>query len=552
VLTTRTLGFGIVLGVVLAIANVYLGLKTGWWESGGILAALIGFMVLRRSASDEEVAASTVLGQTLASSAAAMPGAIGLLGAIPALDLLGRLVPIWLLALYGIVLGVLGLLLALVFREQLLVADALPFPGGTAIAETVQALRRQLDRGAARAALVGASIGAALTWLRDGVPSWIPKTLWLPFGIAGVPATSLTLGVGMSPLLAGFGLLIGLKNGLGLLAGAVLAWAAIAPGLVAGGIARADFGELTSFLLWPGVALMVSGGLVSFAAEWRSIARALGGWRGLGGLSATMHAALAVVGLATVLLAHIGFGVPFGAGAAVVVGSVIAALVCARAAGETGIGPMSQLGQLTQVGYGAVAAAPAPIGIGAASVVAGSIVQTAQTMESFRVGQLLGVSPARQAVAALLGIAVGTVAALPAYLLLTRAYGLGSEGLPAPAAITWKAVGEIAASGAAAMPDGAAIAALLGALAGAALELLARTSRGHLVPSPIVLGIAFVIPAESSAAIALGSLLGAALARGRADRAPAIAALGAGAIAGESIFGVLLAALVLSGLLPGG
>jgi uncharacterized oligopeptide transporter (OPT) family protein len=551
VLTSRTLGLGLVLGVVLATANVYLGLKTGWWESGGILAALIGFMVLRGSGSDEEVASSTVLGQAMASSAAAMPAAIGLLGAIPALDLMGQSVPAWLLALYGVTLGVFGLLLAIVFREQLLVADALPFPSGTAIAETVQALRRQLDRGAARAAALAAGLGAAATWLRDGVPSWLPKTVWLPFGVAGLPARSLTLGVAVSPLLVGFGLLIGLRNGLALLIGAVVAWAVIAPVLVRGAVAGADFAALTSFLLWPGVALMISGGLVSFAAQWRSIARALTGWRGLGGLSAHMHAGLLGSGLAALVLAHLGLGVPLGAGVIVLVASVVAALVCARATGETGIGPMSQLGQLTQASYGAAASAPAAVGIGAASIVAGSIVQTAQTMESFRVGQLLGVPPARQAGAALLGIAVGTLTALPAYLLLTRAYGLGSEGLPAPSGIAWKALGEVAASGAAAMPDWAGLAALLGALAGAALELLARTRRGHIVPSPVVLGIAFVIPAESSVAIALGSLLGVALARGRPERAPAIAALGAGAIAGESIFGVLLAGLVLSGILPG-
>ncbi len=550
---TLTLVIGTLLGLVLATANVYLGLKVGWWESGGIIAALLGFMALRGSGSGDEVASATVVSQCLASSSAAMPGAIGLLGAIPALSLLGHSTPVWLLLLYGVSLGVVGVLIALLFREPLLVKDALPFPSGTAIAETVQALRKQLDRGAAWAALGGATAGAAVTWLRDGIPKIIPGTAWLPFRVRGLSGESLTLGFSVSPLLAGVGLLIGLRNGIGLLAGAVLAWAVLAPILVGSGtVGGADFQTVTSFLMWPGVALMVSAGLVALGAEWRSIARALAGWRVATGGSSRVYLALAASGVAVAILARIGFGVPLAAGAVLVVASVVAALVCARAVGETGIAPVLQLGQLTQASYGAVASPSALVNVAGGSIVAGSIVQTSQTMESFRVGQLIGVPPARQVGAALLGIAVGTIAALPAYWLLTRAYGLGTEALPAPFALPWKAMAEIAAKGTAAVPSGGGLAALIGLVAGAVFELAARSGRGRFLPSPVVVGVAFVLPAANSATIAFGSLLGAVIARGRPERGPWNAALGAGAIAGESIFGLLLAALTLSGVLKPG
>jgi uncharacterized oligopeptide transporter (OPT) family protein len=535
---------------VLATANVYLGLKTGWWESGGILAALVAFTALRGAGTDEEVTASTVVSQTLASSSAAMPAAIGLLGAMPALAMLGEAPPVWLLAALGVSLGVFGLVLALVFREPLLVDEGLPFPSGVAIAETVQALGRRMERGAGRAALASALVGGALTWLRDGVPAWITRSVWLPWSVGGLPAPALTLGVSVSPLLAGFGLLVGLRAGLALAAGAAVAWMALAPLLVRHGlVGAADFGALLSFLLWPGAALMVSGGMVALLSEWRAVARALAGWRRLGGMSRHLHVALVASGAAALALSWVGLGVPLAACAIVLAGSVIAALVCARAVGETGLAPMGQLGQLTQVGHGVLTSSSAAVGVAAAAIVAGAIVQTSQTMESFRVGQLLRVPPARQAGAALLGVVVGTAAALPAYLLLVSAHGLGSEALPAPSALTWKAVAEVGVRGAAAVPDGAGIAALVALALGALLELGARSRWRRVLPSPVVLGIAFVIPAESSAAIALGAIAGAVIARGRVERAPVVAAIGAGAIAGESLVGVVLAGLLIAGVL---
>ena len=99
------------------------------------------------------------------------------------------------------------------------------------------------------------------------------------------------------------------------------------------------------------------------------------------------------------------------------------------------------------------------------------------------------------------------------------------------------------------MPDGAGLAALIALIAGAAIELLSRTGRARFVPSSVVIGLAFLLPAEISAAIAVGAILGAVAGRGRPELGPPIAAAGAGAIAGESVLGVLLAALAVSGLL---
>src|SRR5690606_12715789 len=78
-------------------------------------------------------------------------------------------------------------------------------------------------------------------------------------------------------LLAGFGAIIGMRVGLSLFAGALLAWGVIAP-RIAGAIVPVPaeagaslFGALVEWLLWPGVSLMVGATLSSFAVGlWRT------------------------------------------------------------------------------------------------------------------------------------------------------------------------------------------------------------------------------------------------------------------------------------------
>src|SRR5438874_587498 len=91
--SVRAIVIGCGIGAVLAIGNVYMGLKTGWWDGGVVAAAVLGFVLMAPLARLGKAAYSrqeNVLTQTAASSAAAMPSAIGLLGALPALAIMGH------------------------------------------------------------------------------------------------------------------------------------------------------------------------------------------------------------------------------------------------------------------------------------------------------------------------------------------------------------------------------------------------------------------------------------------------------------------------------
>ena len=133
---------------------------------------------------------------------------------------------------------------------------------------------------------------------------------------------------------------------------------------------------------------------------------------------------------------------------------------------------------------------------------------------------------------------------------MIRAYALGSPRLPAPGALPWKTVAEGLAHGTAAMPRLAATAVLVGALLGVVLTILGRTRAHKLMPSPMALGVGMMVPASYSVTMLAGSLALAIVARRRpswADRSGL--SIAAGFIAGESLVGVLAAALVLLGVL---
>jgi uncharacterized oligopeptide transporter (OPT) family protein len=270
------------------------------------------------------------------------------------------------------------------------------------------------------------------------------------------------------------------------------------------------------------------------------------GARGLAGEREPLRfwGALIGLGMAVLALSWAVFGVHPTRG---VVALLVAALlidVCVRTAGETDIAPLGPLGQLVQLLFGLVAPGTAAGNVACAALTAGGGAQAALTVNVLKTGHLLGGSPGAQLRAQALGALVGTAVAMPAYALLTASHPLGGSSLPAPAALGWKALAELAANGAAAIPPGAGLACAVGAGLGTALALLEQTRLHRWVPSPMALGVAFVLPATTSAAMAIGSILPLAVRRRDAAGEPLASSMAAGGIAGEALAGLVIAILI--------
>lgn len=546
-LTARALAVGLVIGVLLNVANLYLGLTAGIWDSGHITASVLGFALGRALPGRERFSIlenNTV--QVVATSVGSMPAAAGLIGAIPALALLGHAVAPLSIALWSVALGTLGVLLALLLAERLIVEEKLPFPTGVATAEVISAMH-QSGRGRASTLFAAGGVAMVIAGLRDGA-GWIPGVLTL------VPLAPYTLGVSVSPLLLGVGIVAGVPTGVSMLLGSIAAWALLAPALVhSGAVAQADYQHLSAWLTWPGVALLVSAAMISLAQQagsFRGAARDLLSLRsGAGGPRWEIFAGLGAALLA-LLVGRFAFGLhPLQTLGALLL-SVVLGSVCARSAGETDISPASQVGELTQAVFGVVAPGNALVNIAAGSIAAGEGAQVGVTLWSLKASHLLGGSRRKQALAALAGTLAGALISVPIYALLVSAYGLASKRLPAPTALQWRAIAEVVTSGAHALPAGTGPAIAVCATLGLLLTLLGQTRVKRFVPSPLALGIGFLIPASYSATICLGSLLLAAAARLRPEWAERTApVVGAGAIAGEALVGFALAVLVAAGVI---
>ncbi len=563
-LTVRALLVGCGIGTLLAAGNVYTSVKTGYIDGGSISAAILGFTffaIFRRRGSAPYSVAENNITQTTAASAAVMSFVLGAGGPLSALTLMGQSYSGGLLLLWTIALGLLGILLAVSLRNKLIVVEELPFPTGTATAEVIETIHAARHSALHRARLLSVAGIASMyvAWFRDGPSGLIPQ-MWAPaITVGGMTAASLSIGVSWSPLLASTGVLMGLRGAASMLLGAAITWLVIAPRLFhAGLVTVADYPAFVSWLVWPSVGIMLPSAFLPLIFDWRSA------WRSMRDLSSVVRGRtpgvarprplvplqktlIALCLVALVLVVRETFGMhPLVTLVALAI-CVVTGGVCARAAGETDFAPVGQLGTAMQLGFGARSATSAIV---AGGMSMGTSSQIAQMLWAFKAGKRLNASPRAQVIAQIIGALVGAVVVVPVYFVIIRAYRLGSEAMPAASAVTWKATAEAVHGGLASMPKSGPPAAAIGVLVGVILTLLGRTRFARFVPSPTAIGIAFLSPASLTVTVFLGAL-GAALLRRRwpqmADDSLTSAA--AGGVAGESIMGVIIAALIAFGII---
>jgi uncharacterized oligopeptide transporter (OPT) family protein len=563
-LTVRAVLVGCGIGALLAAGNVYTGIKTGFIDGGSISAAVLGFTffaVFRRLFRGSYSAAENNITQTTAASAAVMSFVLGAGGPLSALTMLGKSFPAWQLVLWTMSLGLLGIFIATMLRNKLIVTDDLPFPTGAATAEVIETIHTTRESALYRARLLSFAALAAMyvTWFRDGPSALIPGMYAPGITLAGLSAATLTFGVSASPLLASTGVLMGLRGAASMLLGALLTWLVGAPLLHHGGlVANAEYGSFVGWLVWPALGIMLPSAFLPLLFDWRST------WRSVRDLSSVVRMRtpsdrkseaplpmqktlllLCLAGLAA--LGHFTFGLhPLLTLAALVV-SVLMGGVCARAAGETDIAPVGQVGMAMQLGFGGSSTTGSLVSGGIAQ---GTASQVAQMMWAFKAGRRLGASPRAQIMAQVIGAVMGALVVVPVYLVIIHAYQLGSEAMPAASAVSWKATAEAVHGGLASLPPHGPLAAAGGIALGTILTLLGRTRIQRFLPSATAMGIAVLMPASLTVTIFIGAAM-AALVQKRWPQIgeAALGSVAAGGIAGESLMGVVVAILIALGLI---
>ena len=570
-LTIRALATGMILGGVLSICNVYTGLKIGWglnMSITGILLAYVAWLVISRLSAGRVTMLNRLennINQSAVSAAGAISSA-GLVSAIPAVTILeGTTFPWWQLTLWLSTVCMVGIAVAMGLRQQMIVRDNLPFPGGLACAEALKEIYNTGAEAVRRVAVLGiGAVVACITKVLNIVG--VTKATDLGLTVAGAPASKYLLALDPTLLMAAVGGLVGLRSCISLLGGAGIAYLVLAPWLVSDGKAALDKAQAAAhnaslapelhivpfaeWLLWPGVTLMVVASLVSFCFSMPAIARSFR--RTAGGATTVdtgevprnwfifsiIGVTIACVGLQTWL-----FGISWWAALFAVGLSFVLAIVATRVSGETNVTPVGAMGKVTQLVFAVILPKNAAANLMGASITAGAASQCADLMHDLKCGHLLGAVARYQVVGQIGGAVAGAAVGSAFYLILipNPTEMLMTPEWPAPAVAMWKAVAEVFQRGLSSLPAGTPMAMLIAAIAGIIFPIAEKTlpTRAALyVPSCSAAGLAFVISGTNSISMFIGAAAGAAIAKFYPNWSTRFfVTLCAGIIAGESLTG---------------
>lgn len=566
----------------MSLSNLYISLKSGWSFGVTITAGIIAFGIfaalgkLRVTKHHFGVLENNAM-QSVASAAGYMTGG-GTVAAIPALMMItgeamdGVQMFVWIAAI-----AFLGVVMAIPMKQQMINVEQLRFPSGIAAAETLKALHGEGAAGAAQARMLGWTgiFGALVSFLVEAKAKWIPfnlpaKITLGDWTLRGRPLTDFTLYFETSPLMVAAGAIMGFRAAWSMLAGAVVCFAMLAPKMYGLGVLPDALGykAIVNWSVWFGSAMILTSGLLSFAFQWRTVARGVSSvFRAFQGAPpedepevpevpmSWFFIGVIVLAPVVVYLQWLFFDIEWWMGAIAVAMSFFIAIVACRATGETDTTPTGALGKLTQISFGVIDPGTAVTNLMAANVTAGVGLHAADLLTDLKSGYLLKADPRQQFWAQFFGVIAGSLFVVPAFrILVPTPDSLGTEQWPAPGAQTWKSVAVMMSNGIDALHPTAQAGLVIGAVLGVVLVLLERfvPKLKPYLPSPTGFGLGFTTPAYNSMNMFVGALIAIWLERTRPEFAEkSLVSAASGIVAGCSLMGVLVAALSIAGLLEG-
>ncbi len=491
-LTFEAVFLGIVQGVVLNIAFVYAALTLGFSIGGSTVAAIIGYGLLRGVLKKGTIVENNI-NQTIASGI--NTAGTGVVFTLPALFMLDAKMRTdtgvgilaeegnWLQLLSGITLGgiagsILGVVLIIPLRKQMIALDRLRFPSGVAVAEILSTGGTSLNK--FRLLLIGVAVSGVWKMIlatgiinRPGI--LMNEELNISFGVIPdyfAPVLYLSLMNVAAGLLSG-------KGGVPFFVGGVLAWWIISPVAVQLGWIQpealyqlAEFREgsiengtevfslLHGDMIRPlGIGVLIGGAVMSVFATFPAIrsafsslasaarSNAIGKSTVVGSDELSLNVVIGGTVLAVLLFfcaAYMTPGVNFSqAVLSATVGTIwlgIAGLIVAQATGMTDISPMSGMAliSVTLMMFLLNNNVAAAMVVGVAVCVA--IGQGADMMQDLKTGFLVGARPIKQQIIQFCVTWIGSVVAIAVVYLIWSSGPNGANGFgpgtafPAPQA----------------------------------------------------------------------------------------------------------------------
>jgi len=587
-LTVRAILLSLILTVLLAAANAYLGLFAGLTVATAIPAAVVSMGLLKL------LGRSSILENNIVATGASAGASIaaGTVFTIPALVLMGHWETFdywWVLAIAGLG-GLLGVLFSVPLRRTLIIDQKLQFPEGVATAEV---LKVGQDPGHGLKALSLAAGAAALFKFALAGLKLSPEAFTASRFIG--ERTIGFFGINLSPALLGVGFIVGFNIGCLMLSGGALSWWIFIPiyntfffdsnpdlaaQLVGLSAEDAAFTIWNAQVRYIGVGAMLIGGLWSLWSLRKSLLSGIktGAKLKAGSTTDVPHTerdlpmGAILTGIVLFVLPLFGLyyavvdnlGIAFAMAVVMVVAGFVFSSVSGYMAGLVGSSnnPVSgitistilfaSLLLLVVFGKGSSVGPVAAIMIGA--VICNAAAVAGDNLQDLKAGQLVGATPWRQQVMLGIGALASAAVMAPVLNLLLKANGIGTpafEGatpLAAPQATLMASVASgIFGSG---LPwNMVAIGAGVGALVIMLDEWL--KARGASWRAPVLaVAVGIYLPLELSTPIFAGGLIAELATRWHRRRSPGAdieklkqtgLLFSAGLIAGEALIGVLIA-----------
>lgn len=587
-LTVKAILLGIVLSMVLAGANAYLGLFAGMTVSASIPAAVISMAVLKLF-KDSNILENNIV-QTSASAGESL--AAGVIFTIPALVIIGYWDVFdywWVTAIAGIG-GLLGVLFTIPLRRSLIVEQDLMFPEGRATAEVLKV--GQDGSGGVKFLVMAAITGAVIKFCTTGLKAW--EGTAATAGFFGKSSIGYA-GMNLSPALISVGYIVGLNISVLIFVGGAISWYVAIPifstafmdsspeifAMYESGVSAEDLAWAiwTSQIRYLGVGAMVVGGVWALISMRGSLVDGIksglqqyksGSAHMLKDTDRDIPMNYVLIGVAVlvvpifVLYQNIVGSVGIGLAMTIimVVAGFLFSSVAAYMAGLVGSSnnPISgvtiatilfaSMVLLLMMGSGNVNGPAAAIMIG--GVVACAAAIAGDNMQDLKAGQIVGATPWKQQLMQVVGVVSSVLLMAPILTLLLHAYGIGvptaehPNPLAAPQAtlmasvavgvfhggLPWTMVG-------------------IGAAVGIAIIVFDERlkARGSEFRAPVLaVAVGIYLPLELSSAILLGGLIAhfaskAHAARGGNGKTSMRHGMlfAAGLITGEALVGILMA-----------
>lgn len=275
-LTLRAVFLGIILGIVLSGANAYLGLKAGMTVAASIPAAVISMLVLTKLLKNGTIWENNMV-QTMASVAQAV--AAGVIFTVPSFFILNQTGVInyvpsyWMIVLLTFIGSLWGVVFMIFFRKPHIVDehDVLPYPEGTACAEVLKTGQKATEN--AKFLLWGFIISAIFKILQnlklkfsDKIYKIVEENFTFSLGNFNLPISlkKFTISIDLLPALFGVGMIVGLRIGVMMATGALIAWWVIIPII---GMFQPDLSSFQiykSYVRYIGIGVIITGAIFSF------------------------------------------------------------------------------------------------------------------------------------------------------------------------------------------------------------------------------------------------------------------------------------------------